>query len=136
MTLTDLISQINLSSDLSFTAQKVDGSDDVALISYEGMDEFPILVTVNEYQTKVQMHIAQASEVKPDMVEELNSVLLNMNPLLSLSAVGLDQGDYIAYGVLSSDSKFESFTKEVDALVENSVNEIFPLFTDYLVQES
>jgi uncharacterized protein YjfI (DUF2170 family) len=85
------------------------------------VEEFPIKMAATETQLLSVTPLFHKSEVKPESLEELNTLLLQLSPVVPLSAVGMQADNYILFGAMSLKTSFENIVHELEIQAENTV---------------
>jgi uncharacterized protein len=85
-------------------------------------DEFPVQIAMTEKQILTVTPLFNAEEVKPDKVEELNSMLLRISPAVPLSSTGLQGDNYILFGAMSVNTMLENIIHELEVQAENTID--------------
>ncbi len=85
-------------------------------------DEFPIHLAQTETQLLAVTPLFNVAEVKPDEVDNLNKVLLQLAPAVPLSAFGLQDDTYILFGAMALGTRFEIIVHELEVQAENTID--------------
>ncbi len=85
------------------------------------VEEFPIKMAATETQLLSVTPLFHKSEVKPESLDELNTLLLQLSPVVPLSAVGMQADNYILFGAMSLKTSFENIVHELEVQAENTV---------------
>ncbi len=85
------------------------------------VDEFPIKLATTETQVLSVTPLFHKTEVKPESLDELNTMLLQLSPVVPLSAVGMQADNYILFGAMSLNTSFENIVHELEVQAENTV---------------
>lgn len=85
-------------------------------------EEFPINIVKTDTQLLAITPLFNVSEVKPDMVNELNEELLLISPAIPLSSIGRQGENYILFGAMALDTLFENIVHELEVQAENTVD--------------
>ncbi|MGX5203271.1 DUF2170 family protein [Aliikangiella sp. IMCC44632] len=98
-----------------------DGEITVLQIIVEGFDELPVYVTATEEQILCVTNLFTIDEVKPDLVDELNSTLLQLTVNVPLSSFGVIDNQYVLFGAMSVSTLQENIAHELVTQAENSL---------------
>ncbi|MCP4042600.1 MAG: YjfI family protein [Gammaproteobacteria bacterium] len=85
-------------------------------------EEFPIHLALTETQLLAVTPLFSMAEVKPDEVENLNKMLLQLAPAVPLSAFGLQGDTYILFGAIALGSGFDVIIHELEVQAENTID--------------
>ncbi len=85
------------------------------------VEEFPIKIAFTETQLLSVTPLFHKSEVKPGSIDELNTMLLQLSPVVPLSAIGMQADNYILFGAMSLNTSFENIVHELEVQAENTV---------------
>ncbi len=85
-------------------------------------EEFPIHLALTETQLLAVTPLFSVAEVKPDEVENLNKMLLQLAPAVPLSAFGLQGDTYILFGAIALGSGFDVIIHELEVQAENTID--------------
>ncbi|MGX5175365.1 DUF2170 family protein [Aliikangiella sp. IMCC44653] len=98
-----------------------DGEITVLQIIVEGFDELPVYVTATEEQILCVTNLFTIDEVKPNLVDELNSTLLQLTVNVPLSSFGVIDNQYVLFGAMSVSTLQENIAHELVTQAENSL---------------
>ncbi len=84
--------------------------------------EFPILIAMTDSQILAVTSLFNVSEVKKDKIDELNSMLLTISPVIPLSSTGLQNGNYILFGAMSLNTMIDNIVHELEVQAENTID--------------
>jgi len=84
--------------------------------------EFPILIAMTDSQILAVTSLFNVSEVKEDKIDELNSMLLTISPVIPLSSTGLQNGNYILFGAMSLNTVIDNIVHELEVQAENTID--------------
>jgi len=84
--------------------------------------EFPILIAMTDSQILAVTSLFNVSEVKEDKIDELNSMLLTISPVIPLSSTGLQNGNYILFGAMSLNTMIDNIVHELEVQAENTID--------------
>lgn len=84
--------------------------------------EFPIQVVMTEKQILAVTHLFKTSEIQPDKVAELNTMLLELSPLVPLSSTGMQGDNYILFGAMAISTDIKEIVHELEVQAENTVD--------------
>jgi hypothetical protein len=104
---------------------------DVLQVIVDGNDELPIFVTQTEEQLVCISYLFNESEVKPELLNELNEALLRLNVPVPLSAFAKIDEQYAIFGALAVSSSIDEITHELVTLADNAI-EALDAVTVYL----
>jgi uncharacterized protein YjfI (DUF2170 family) len=127
MLLKDLAIELNGMVQEGFTLDvlPLTGSDDegisVLQITVEGFDELPIFLSATDEQLLCVTNLFESSEVKPDLVNELNSTLLRLSVNVPLSSFGMIDNVYILFGAMPITTPMADIAHEVVVQAENAL---------------
>lgn len=121
-TLEDLAHRLN-------TATTEEGTTFDAVLTEEGVleiicsnnDEFPIHVAKTEAQLLAVTPLFNTSEVQEGKIDELNAIMLQLSPAIPLSSIGLQERNYILFGAMPLNTKFENIVHELEVQAENTL---------------
>ena len=99
-----------------------EGEQDVLQVIVDGNDELPIFVTQTEEQLVCISYLFKESEVKAELVAELNEALLRLNVPVPLSAFAKIDDQYAIFGALAVSSSFDEITHELVTLADNAID--------------
>ncbi|WP_440054248.1 DUF2170 family protein [Pseudoalteromonas sp. T1lg65] len=108
-----------------------EGEQDVLQVIVDGNDELPIFVTQTEEQLVCISYLFNESEVKPELLNELNEALLKLNVPIPLSAFAKIDEQYAIFGALAVSSSIDEITHELVTLADNAI-EALDAVTVYL----
>ncbi|PAY01160.1 hypothetical protein CKO50_11665 [Pseudoalteromonas sp. HM-SA03] len=108
-----------------------EGEQDVLQVIVDGNDELPIFVTQTEEQLVCISYLFKESEVKPELLNELNEALLKLNVPIPLSAFAKIDEQYAIFGALAVSSSIDEITHELVTLADNAI-EALEAVTVYL----
>ncbi len=132
-TLTELEAAFNAAtteSGMKFNAEIVDG--EVLQIVVDDREEFPVFVTIDDGQILCVSNLWNKSEIREGADNELNTMLLELNLPVPLSAFAITRGgQYCIYGSLSPASIIDNVVLEVETLSDNTLSAIEE-FSEYL----
>ncbi len=98
-----------------------EGEITVLQVTVEGFDELPVYVTATDEQILCVTNLFTKSEVKPDLVNELNSTLLQLTVNVPLSSFGVIDEQYVLFGAMSVGTLVENIAHELVTQAENSL---------------
>ena len=98
-----------------------EGNISVLQVIVEGFDELPIYVTATEEQILSVTNLFSKTEIKPELVTELNEVLLKLSVNIPLSSLGLIDDEYVMFGAISVQSSNEAIAHEMVTQSENAL---------------
>jgi uncharacterized protein len=98
-----------------------DGEITVLQIIVEGFDELPVYVTATEEQILCVTNLFTKDEVKADLIDELNSTLLQLTVNVPLSSFGVIDEQYVLFGAMSVSTLQENIAHELVTQAENSL---------------
>lgn len=93
----------------------------VLQVTVEGFDELPIFISATDEQLLCVTNLFGASEVVPDMVNELNAMLLRLSVNVPLSSFGMIDDTYILFGAMPVSTPVEHVAHEVVVQAENAL---------------
>ncbi|TMO59162.1 YjfI family protein [Pseudoalteromonas aurantia] len=99
-----------------------EGEQDVLQVIVDGNDELPIFVTQTEEQLVCISYLFKESEVKAELVAELNEALLRLNVPVPLSAFAKIDEQYAIFGALAVSSSIDEITHELVTLADNAID--------------
>lgn len=79
-----------------------------------------VLLTVEDERVFCRTIILERSDIEKEKQADINAMFLTLCPLLTLSAVGMDEKEYFLYGELSANSDVEQVVEEVEVLIQNT----------------
>lgn len=111
------------------TATTEEGTTFDALLTEDGVlevvcsnnDEFPIHIAKTEAQLLAVTPLFNVSEVQDGKTDELNTIMLQLSPAIPLSSIGLQEGNYILFGAMAVNTKFENIVHELEVQAENTL---------------
>ena len=104
-----------------------EGSIAVLQVVVEGFDELPIYLTATEEQILCVTNLFSKTEVNPDLLSELNDVLLKLSVNIPLSSFGLIDDEYVMFGAISVKSSNEAIAHELVTQSENALEALSAL---------
>ncbi len=117
---------------MRFAAEIIDGDPQVLQIIVDDREEFPVYITIDESQILCVSNLWNASEIMDGRVAEMNTMLLELNLPIPLSAFAITRGgQYTIYGSMSPSSIIDNVIYEVETLSDNTLSAIDE-FSDYL----
>lgn len=93
--------------------------------------ETPIFTTVPDGQILTVTGLFHESDVKEGLADEMHVAMLSLGPVMPLSSIGKQGGNYILYGSMSNNTVFENIVHELRIQVDNTLEAIDAL-NDYL----
>ena len=99
-----------------------EGEQDVLQVIVDGNDELPIFVTQTEEQLVCISYLFKESEVKAELVAELNEALLRLNVPVPLSAFAKIDEQYAIFDALAVSSSIDEITHELVTLADNAID--------------
>ncbi len=120
--LEDLALRLNTSSTPDGVTFFAEMQDDMVTVTCSNNDEFPIKIVETETQLITVSHLFSIDEVADGAMNELNSILLSLNPAIPLSSVGLQNGQYILFGAMALETTFENLMHELAVQADNVIN--------------
>ncbi|WP_444997047.1 YjfI family protein [Aliikangiella sp. IMCC44359] len=127
MSLKELAIQLNGFVQDGFTLdvlpiQKNDKGDlGVLQVTVEGFDELPIFVTATDEQILCVTNLFTNQEVSPELVNELNAMLLKLTVNVPLSSFGMIDDQYVLFGAMSVNTLVDNIAHELVTQAENSL---------------
>lgn len=127
MLLKDLAIQLNGMVQEGFSLDVLplaDGDDQeisVLQVTVEGFDELPIFISATDEQLLCVTNLFETSEVLPEMVAELNAMLLRLSVNVPLSSFGMIDDTYILFGAMPVSTPVEHIAHEVLVQAENAL---------------
>jgi uncharacterized protein YjfI (DUF2170 family) len=94
--------------------------DDVVIITEANGLCLPVMILEVEDTLLAQSSIAPLSLIPEEERPVFYEAILQSNPSTNLTDVGLVDGNVVAYGSLSSDSKVEVIFQEIETLIYNA----------------
>lgn len=122
----------NSETGMIFDCQPISGEVDVLQITITGREELPVFLSVTDDQILCITYLWGSDEVKPEMLNDMHTSMLEMSipmPLSSFSKIG---DKYVIFGALSINSTFDDIEHELAVLSNNAI-EIIDDMSDYLV---
>lgn len=110
-----------------FHCMPIQGDHSVLRVEVEHLSDPPIFVTHTDTQILCIAYLAHHSEIRDDAKAELNSLLLELNVPMPLSAFALVENYYVAFGALALDSDARLITTELVTLAENAQQALLAL---------
>jgi uncharacterized protein YjfI (DUF2170 family) len=99
-----------------------EGEQDVLQVIVDGNDELPIFVTKTDEQLVCISYLFKETEVKTELVAELNEALLRLNVPVPLSAFAKIDDQYAIFGALAVSSSIDEITHELVTLADNAID--------------
>lgn len=93
----------------------------VLQITVEGFDELPIFLSATDEQLLCVTNLFEAEEVLPEMVNELNAMLLRLSVNVPLSSFGMIDNTYILFGAMPVSTPVEHVAHELVVQAENAL---------------
>jgi len=84
--------------------------------------EFPIQVVMTEKQILAVTHLFKTSEIQPNKLAELNTMLLELSPLVPLSSTGMQGDNYILFGAMAISTDIKEIVHELEVQAENTID--------------
>lgn len=123
MQLNDLALQLNgLTTDSGVTFEAVITDQDTLEVLSSNNTEFPIYIACSDTQLLAVTHLFSIDEVKSDKVDELNSLALELGPVVPLSAIGKQADNYILYGAMPVDTPVSHLAEELATQAANTID--------------
>ncbi|MFV2060269.1 MAG: DUF2170 family protein [Gammaproteobacteria bacterium] len=120
--LEDLAFRLNeFTTDEGTSFDSVLNDNNVLDVICSNVEEFPIKMAATETQILSVTPLFHKSEVKPESLDELNTLLLQLSPVVPLSAIGMQADNYILFGAMSLKTSFENIVHELEVQAENTV---------------
>jgi len=134
-TLTELEAVFNTAtteSGMRFTAELLEGEPQVLQVIVDDREEFPVYITIDDSQILCVSNLWNISEIIDDRVSDLNTLLLELNLPVPLSAFAITRGgQYTIYGSMSPTTIIDNVIYEVETLSDNTISAIDE-FSEYL----
>jgi len=108
-----------------------EGEVSVLQINVDGFDELPITVTASDEQLLCISKLFHKDEIKPDLVNELNKMMLQLSVNIPLSSFGMIDDTYILFGAMGIATPVDEIAKELVIQAENSL-ECLESFSEFL----
>ncbi len=96
--------------------------DDMVEVICSNNDEFPIKIVETDTQLITVSHLFSVDEVASGAVNELNGILLSLNPAIPLSSVGLQNNQYILFGAMALETTFDNLMHELAVQADNVID--------------
>lgn len=119
--LEELALRLNTHSTPEGTTFFAELQDDLIQVVCSSNEEFPINIVKTDMQILTVSHLFSEDEVMDGSLEELNKILLQLNPSIPLSSVGLKDGQYILFGAMAIETLFENLAHELEVQAENVI---------------
>ncbi|MET1254455.1 DUF2170 family protein [Aliikangiella maris] len=97
------------------------GEISVLQVTVEGFDELPIFVTATDEQILCVTNLFTKSEIKAELENELNAMLLRLTVNVPLSSFGMIDEQYILFGAMGVNTIVENIAHELVTQAENSL---------------
>jgi len=101
-----------------------EGKISVLQVTIEGFDELPIFVSATDEQLLCVTNLFRLEEVKPDLVNELNTTLLQLSVNVPLSSFGIVDDTYILFGAMGIETPIEHIAHELVVQAENGLESL------------
>lgn len=105
----------------------------VLQVTVEGFDELPIFISATDEQLLCVTNLFEAGEVRPNMTDELNAMLLRLSVNVPLSSFGMIDNTYILFGAMPVSTPVEHIAHEVVVQAENAL-ECLEALEDFLAE--
>ena len=119
--LEELALRLNTHSTPEGTTFFAELQDDLIQVVCSSNEEFPINIVKTDMQILTVSHLFSEDEVMDGSLEELNKILLQLNPSIPLSSVGLKDVQYILFGAMAKETLFENLAHELEVQAENVI---------------
>ena len=119
--LEELALRLNTHSTPEGTTFFAELQDDLIQVVCSSNEEFPINIVKTDMQILTVSHLFSEDEGMDGSLEELNKILLQLNPSIPLSSVGLKDGPYILFGAMAIETLFENLAHELEVQAENVI---------------
>lgn len=106
-------------------------NNNTIVVSVERREELPIIMTLMDDTILCLVNICHVDDIKNDLADDLNKLLLMFNVQIPLSSYGILNNNYVVFGSLSSHSELDVILQEVITLSNNSINTLLA-FENYL----
>lgn len=113
----------------TFMAEYLDDSQTLKVICSSNPDAM-IFVVASDEQILSVTPLFKVDDIADTKREELNNSLLRLSPVVPLSAIGLQDDDYILYGAMSVNTIFENVAHELECQSEN-YSEVLAALSDF-----
>lgn len=117
-------------ADNSFDAITSAEGDTLEVTCSEAPD-FPMYVSATDNQILSVTPLFKAESVKNGEIEKLNMTILNMGPVVPLSAIGLQGNTYVLYGAMAINTVFENIAHELEVQADNT-NDVLEALQEFL----
>ena len=130
MLLKDLAIGLNTLSHKGFVFDVMPLSDDskgkisVLQVTVEGFDELPIFVSATDEQLLCITNLFHKDEIKAELVNDLNTMLLQLSVNVPLSAFGIVDDTYILFGAMSISTPVDHIAEELVVQAENALESL------------
>lgn len=115
----NLLGDINF-EDHTFNCLPIQGEQDVLQVLVSELDTMPIYMTITDNQILCITYLCRKSEIKVELIHELNQLLLELNVAVPLSAFSIVDDYYVIFGALATTSSDQDICKELVTLAANS----------------
>ena len=120
--LVDIALRLNTSTTPAGVTFLAEMQDDMVTVTCSNNEEFPIKIVETETQLITVSHLFSVDEVEEDAVDELNGILLGLNPAIPLSSVGLQNDQYILFGAMALETTFDNLMHELSVQADNVID--------------
>lgn len=120
--LEDLALRLNTSSTPDGITFLAEIQDDMITVTCSNNEEFPIKIVETDTQIITVSHLFSTDEVADGAIDELNGILLGLNPAIPLSSVGLQDGQYILFGAMALETTFDNLMHELSVQADNVID--------------
>ncbi|MDX8378976.1 MAG: DUF2170 family protein [Gallionella sp.] len=119
--LDELVLRLNTYSTPEGTTFFAELQDELIHVVCSNNEEFPINIVKTDMQILTVSHLFSEDEVLDGKLDELNKIMLQLNPSIPLSSVGLKDGQYILFGAMAVETLFENLAHELGVQAENVI---------------
>jgi uncharacterized protein YjfI (DUF2170 family) len=106
----------------SFETLLLPGEEPVLQVIVEDAQELPIFVTATEDQLLCVTNLFRQAEVRPEQIAEMHVAMLELNVPMPLTAFAKVDDQYMVFGALSINSRFEEIAHELVTQADNAID--------------
>jgi uncharacterized protein YjfI (DUF2170 family) len=111
-------------NNFSFQINPIPGEVEVLQVLVNDREELPIFVSSSEEQILCIAYLFKESEVKDNLINQLNDAMLLSNTSIPLSSFAKINDQYVIYGAISVNSTIDDVSYEIETLSNNTIDAI------------
>ena len=106
----------------SFDCQLIPGDVDVLQVVVNGLEEFPIYMSISDTQVLFITYLWTEADVNPEQRTNMLETMLELNVPIPLSAFSRIGDRYVLFGATRRDSSLDAVVTELHTLAENALD--------------